>query len=375
MEICSICGQENTDNSRFCQECGNPYPSKANEKELTSKMIEEPAEQPIAPKIRTTMNKRNKWVFAIIATITILLIGAHLLIKQSIDPYKQLSKADRAFVAKNSEEFLSYFSIPEDVIADDESFYEFMKEEDWTNSVSPTIKEMIRSIEKGSYSNPIQDQEGNSLIRVVDEKFLLFYKKIKVQVEPIKVTASSTVPNAEVTLPNDETITLKNDDDTSLGSFTPGTYKFDVLVTDDLSEQTHELSETIVGDGNNEHNLSFDFSDQTIHVTSDYEDAIIWIDGKSTKKTAEQLKLYNIPIDGSVKMQAITTVDGKEKKSETVAVEDTNVHLAFADVQAKIKAEQDAQEKKQAMEDFAYEYEDSARQLFYDFRERLSTMH
>ncbi|MEG0260519.1 MAG: hypothetical protein RR651_11660 [Lysinibacillus sp.] len=367
MEICSVCGQENTNNSRFCQECGNLYPSKANE-ELTNNRIEKPVEQSVVPKTRSIKNKRNKWVFAIITTITILLIGAHLFIKQSIDPYKQLSKADRAFVAKNSEEFLSYFSIHEDIITDHESFYEFMKEEEWTKSVSPTIKEMIRSIEKGQYSDPIQDQEGNSLISVVDEKFLLFYKKIKVQVEPIEVVAFSTVPNTEVTLLNDETITLKNDDNTLLGRFTPGTYKFNVLVKDDLSEQIREVSEKIVGDGNNKHNLLLDFSDQTIHVTSDYEDAIIWIDGKSTKKTAEELKLYNIPIDGSVKIQAIATMDGKEKKSETVAIEDTNVYLAFADVQAKIKAEQDAQEKKQAMEDLAYEYEESARQLFYNFR-------
>lgn len=141
-----------------------------------------------------------------------------------------------------------------------------------------------------------------------------------------------------------------------------------MLVTDDLSEQTYERNDSIIGYGSNTYDLALDFSDQKINVTSDYDDAIIWVDGKSTKKTAEQLKLYNVPIDGTVKLQAIANVDGKEKKSETVAVEGTEVHLAFADVQAKIKAEDVAKEKKQAMEDFAYEYEDSARQMYYDFR-------
>lgn len=369
MEICSICGQENTNNNRFCQECGNPYPSKINEKELSSTITAtSPESTPVAPKTRTKMNGKNKVIFVIIAALAIILMGTHFFIQQSIDPYKQLSNADRAFVAKDSKAFLSYFSMHEEVITDDESFYEFIKKEDWTNSISPAIKEMIRSIEKGTYSSPIQDQEGNNLISVVDEKYLLFYKKIKVQLEPIKVTASSSVPNAEVTLPNDETITLAEGSDTSLGSFTPGVHTFNVLVTDDIFEQTYERNDTIIGDGSNAYELVFDFSDQKIDVTSDYDDAIIWIDGKSTKKTAEQIKLYNVPTDGTVKLQAIANVDGKEKKSEIVAVENTEVHLAFSDVQAKIKAEEVAKEKKQAMEDFAYEYEDSARQMYYDFR-------
>lgn len=369
MEICSICGHENTNNNRFCQECGNPFPVKAIEKQPSTIPVPAFEPTPEAPKTRTKGNGKNKVIFGLLATLAILILGTHFFIQNVIDPYKQLSKADRAFVAKDSEAFLSYFSMPEDVITDDESFYDFMKEEDWTNSISPAIKEMIRSIEKGTYSNPIEDQQGNHLISVVDEKYLLFYKKIKVQLEPIKVTASSSVPNAQITLPNDETMTLAEGSDTSLGSFTPGIFTFNVLVTDDLAEQTYERSDTIVGNGNNAYELVLDYSDQKITVSSDYDDAIIWIDGKSSKKTAEQLKLYNVPTDGTVKLQAIATADGKEKKSEIVAVDDTEVHLAFSDVQAKIKAEKAEQDKKQAMADFTYEYEDLARQTFYDFRD------
>lgn len=367
MENCSICGKKNTDNSRFCQECGNPYPSKTTEIEPKSKEVTLQSSQ-AALKTRTKMKKKNKMILGIIVTLVIILIGAHLFIQQSIDPYKQLSNADRAFAMKDSEALLSYFSTHDKVLTDHESFYNFMKEEDWTELISPAIKEMIRSVEQGTYLSPIQDREGNNLISVVDEKYLLFYKKIKVQLEPIKVIASSSVPNAEVTLPNDATITLAEGSDTVLGSFTPGIHTFKVLVTDDSSEQTYEREDTIIGDGRNAYELFFDFSDQTINITSDYDDAIIWLNGKSTRKTAEQLKLYNVPTDGTVKLQAITNVDGGEKKSETVAVEDTQIHLTFADVQAKIKAEEVAKEKKQAMEDFTYEYEDYARQLFYDFR-------
>lgn len=367
MEICSICGHKNTDNSRFCQECGNPYPSKTTKKELNSKEATlEPTQA--APNTRTKMKKKNKLIVSIIITLAVIFIGAHLFIQQSIDPYKQLSNADRAFAMKDSDAFLSYFSTQEDVLADHESFYKFMKEEDWTNSISPSIKEMIRSVEQGTYLSPIQDREGNNLISVIDEKYLLFYKKIKVQLEPIKVKATSSVPNTEVTLSNDATITLAEGSDTVLGNFTPGIHTFNVLVTDDSSEQTYERQNTIIGDGSNEHELFFDFSDQTINITSDYDDAIIWLNGKSTKKTADQLNLYNVPRDGTVKLQAVANVDGGEKKSETVAVEDTQIHLAFADVQEKIQAEEVAKEKKQAMEDFTYEYEDYARQLFYDFR-------
>lgn len=369
MEICSICGHENTSNNRFCQECGHPFPPKMSEKEPSTTPVPALESTPETPKTRTKVNGKNKVIFGLIATLAILLIGTHFFIQNVIDPYKQLSKADRAFVAKDSEAFLSYFSLPEDVITDDKSFYEFMKEEDWTNSISPAIKEMIRSIEKGTYSNPIQDQQGNHLISVVDEKYLLFYKKINVQLEPIKVTASSSIPNTQLTLPNDETLTIAEGSETSLGSFTPGTFNFNVLVSDDVSEQTYERNETIMGDGSNTYQLALDYSDQKINVSSDYDDAIIWIDGKSSKKTAEQLMLYNLPNDGTVKLQAIVTVDGKEKKSEIVAVEDTEVHLAFSDVQAKIKAEKAAQEKRQAMAEFTSEYEDYARQLFYDFRD------
>lgn len=360
MKFCSVCGHENKIQYQFCQQCGAPF---ASHNDPT------PAPQATSTKERSPkkMTRLSKIVLALLTLLIVVAVGAHLWIKQAIDPYKQLTATDRAFIAKDYEGFLAYFTLPEKTIQNAESFYTFMKEQDWSNTISPLIKEKIKEVENGIYSDPIYDEKNNQLIRVIDEPYLGIYKKIIINLEPVTVEARTTMDELTVEFA-ENTISMTKDDKEVLGLFTPGTHTFDLTLTDDISTETYEQTKTIIGGGKNEKDVTFDFQDQTIRVTSDYEDAFIYVDGVNTQKTAKNIRLYTIPLDHSVTLQAVLTVDNVEKKSEAVTVGDTQIHLAFADVQAKKIAEQAATEKKEATERFVAEYDDSARQLFYNFR-------
>ncbi|MFT9818438.1 TcaA 3rd/4th domain-containing protein [Lysinibacillus sp. NPDC056185] len=88
-----------------------------------------------------------------------------------------------------------------------------------------------------------------------------------------------------------------------------------------------------------------DLADYQIHLTSDIEDAIVFINGKSTGKKAQDVKLFAAKLDDSVKVYAVKKgQDRQEEKSEIITLNNTENHLQFTSVQAKQKVEE---EKKQ----------------------------
>lgn len=380
MTICLVCGNDNPPTNKFCQECGTPLQpaeptvqeiqqevSSTNTVQIEPEQLMEQVEQPTTTRREASskkMSTKKKVLVSSLLTVAVILLVSHLLIKNAIDPYKQLSEANRAFAAKDASTFMEYFDLDDDIISDKDSLYQYMKDEDWTDYISPEIKKMIQQVESGQYPKPYKDSYGNNLISVVDEKYLLFYKKVKVQLEPVNVSASSSIDLTDITFGDDKTATLK-DAAKKIGKFTPGTHSFNVKLKDDFSEQTVAMEKEIIGEGENKSNIYFDFDDQTLSLESDYSDAIIFIDGKSTDKKAEDLTIYTVPLDGSVEIHA--EYDGK--KSETVKVTDTYVHIPFEDVQKKMKEQELQAKKEEAIADFKSEYEDSARDLFYNFRD------
>lgn len=176
------------------------------------------------------------------------------------------------------------------------------------------------------------------------------------EIVPVEVNAYNYNPNyqMELKIGGDDKVKL-NDDEVKVGLFAPGNYKYTLHYKDEYFED--ELTEEIYLEGD-EYNLTFDLSDQLVYLTSDIEDATIFINGKSTGKTASEIELIAAPLDGSVEIYAEATNDkGETIHSETLYLSEYDTHLYFAEVQ-----------EQYAIQDFYDYYSWDAEQLFYNFR-------
>ncbi|MFE3577507.1 hypothetical protein [Lysinibacillus sp. NPDC059133] len=361
MNQCSSCGTNNPDPMKFCQGCGSPLEivTTENQKRVTSK----PAKAPL---------KKSNKIMAIVFAFILLAGGiTHFTIKNQLDPYKQLTNANKAFVNNDYEAFLNYFEVDSDVVVDAKAFHRYMEDIQWSDKISPQLEDGIKKIDKGSFADAIVGQDGQKIMAIMDEKFLGIYRKYSVKIIPIEVTASTSLKTATITYGDSKKMKI-TDNNTPIGKSIPGVYKFSISVADDFSEKTFEEEQIITNNDASKQEIFFDFSEKAVALSSDYNDAIVFIDGKSTKKKANELKLFTLLLDGSATIHAEHTVDGQKKVSEKVKLDSNDIHIPFADVQ-KRTADSAAKEQKKIVDEAAKEelmrdYADYARNFYYDFR-------
>ncbi|RKJ52491.1 hypothetical protein D7X33_31755, partial [Butyricicoccus sp. 1XD8-22] len=187
----------------------------------------------------------------------------------------------------------------------------------------------LTDFKENGATQSLEDNNGNLLISIEEEPYLLFYKKINFHVEPVEVTvvANTNGNPVELTFANLETKEI-TDDSLKLGLFAPGEYKYTLNIKDDYFEKELEEYVSINGKGNNKYSFEIDLSENAVQLTSDIEDAIIYINGENTNKTANEINLFAAPLDGSVEVYAEAVNDeGETIQSETITLTDTSHHL------------------------------------------------
>ncbi|MGG0588190.1 zinc ribbon domain-containing protein, partial [Priestia megaterium] len=67
--------------------------------------------------------------------------------------------------------------------------------------------------------------------------------------------------------------------------------------------------------------VEFDWSDHAVYISSDYDDATLFVNGKDTKTEIGDIDyLGPLPMDGSIKIYAKRKFDSGEKKTEEVSI-------------------------------------------------------
>lgn len=347
------CGANNPVDMRFCEQCG----SQLQQQSETPKRAKQ---SPINKETKRPISNAMKVMLVLLAIVIGGVTVAHFTISSKLDPYKQLTKVNKAFINENYEEFMGYFAIDDGVMTDAKAFHQYMKKIDWVNEISPQITEGFKKVDKGSFADAITDEDGYKVATILDERFLGLYKQYKVKIVPIDVTAKTSLPLVKLTYGNGKTQEVTNESG-HLGKFAPGVYEFTLDITDDFGNSTVKEEKSIANNENNEQQLFFDFDQKALKVTADHKNAIVYINDKSTKKKPAELMLVTLPTDGSVTMYAEYTDGDKKTLSDKVKVTSTKVHLPFVEVQKKMAVTA-------AKEELLTNYREYARSFYYDFR-------
>ncbi|TSI10099.1 zinc-ribbon domain-containing protein [Lysinibacillus sp. BW-2-10] len=408
MRICNNCGKEATNHEYFCIECGTPFPPSddttpelpINEHPIDSismyschqcgkeikqsqkfcvhcgtPIIEPELEMVTAELVQSAPKRFQKKKFGLATKITgasvlillIAVITTHLFIAKKVDPEAQIVLMNQYFSQEKKEDFTNLFVFSEDTIYTPATFFNYMENDAWNSFAKEGIERAIQQYKLKGYAEPIYDEAGNKVFTVIEEKFFIFYKKLIFQYHPIEVKAKTTSHSITLKMGEDRKKSISTEA-VVVGKFVPGKYNYTIVLKDEHFEKEEKYTLSVVGEEKNEQLLEIDLSAHVTKLTSDIEEAIVYINGKNTNKTVAEIELLAAPLDSSVEIYAEAKENDEIIKSETLQLTKEQQHITFAKIQQQRQAEKEQQEKQLAIQKFYGDYRDLARDTFYNFR-------
>ena len=272
------------------------------------------------------LSKDKNIAFISILAAILLFTGAHLFIRHTLDPVNQADKIAKYVENHKPAKLADAFTYTEKTYVNPKSFYTYMEDNQW---ILEKLKNAAKEAKRHG-SAEVKDGSGNRIISIANKPFLLFYKKYEFRVRPVKALVSTPDPGLEaaISVGNKEPVPI-NKDRVNIGYFAPGPYEFTITYKDDYFTKEDKVEVYLSGE---QYEFPINLKLKPIELTSDIPDAIVYINGKNTKKTAEEIQLAAAPLDGSVEIYAVATNENGEKiKSKTLHLTNGDAHITFPD--------------------------------------------
>lgn len=349
------------ENAEFCRNCG------ARVTEPSEVQSTRSSKEPVT----TTQNKqpmplRNKILIIAIILLFVALIGTHLVMKNMYNPDRKIEAMNTAYNTQDKEEFFNQFDLKQGTTGDANNFYAFVKSYGWTGLREQLDTELVKATNSGKSANIIS-MPGEFISVVTKPVVFGLYHDVSFTLLPTEVTVKAPFKDTTFTFGDQEFKTTADEETIAIGSFIPGTYNWSYETAGEVVPLSGKGTVNVASTEDNVETLDVDWNVEEITILSNVEDAIVFIDGKSTEKTVDELTdLYPAQLNKNVKIHAVTKNDnGKEVSSDVVPMTESTIYLTFDHVE---KQEAAQLEKEQQQLDLS-ENEQVVKDVYNSFRE------
>ncbi|TYR78878.1 hypothetical protein FZC66_17795 [Priestia megaterium] len=327
MVYCKNCGHKLVEGHQFCAECGqaveqNPVSSKAPQPESSAPQ-NGPAEKAAG------MSKKTKAVaISVAAAAGLLFAGYYTVDKMMMSPEAVAENFVEAVQKKEVQKVKTFVNEGQiELSANDEqvkAFIEYLhKNPKMLSSIADGLDEESALYEKEGTDAKADEHSSPYATMNYDGKKWLVFNHFTIRVHPVYSEITSNVEKTEVYIDNKKIGQLSEaDTEKNFGPFLPGEHKVKAAIKGDYG--TVEAEQIVDSSEMDEEPLSieFDWSNHYLSLYSDYEDATLFVNGKSTGKKIEDINaLGPVAIDDSVKVHAERKFGSKTKKTPVVTVE------------------------------------------------------
>lgn len=296
MITCPKCQQPVKTKSGFCPSCGSRYH--------------------LNP-------QKPKWLFLIIigATLFLGVFITHGQIKEKTGAFSTITEFEKILEQKDAEAAVTLFeSQLQSTFSTEETMEEFLdyvdSESEWNSIVKDWKKTAVR--DQNNYES-IESIYGDQLFSIEETgSFLGIYPTYEVMIHPFTLQVKSYVPNTIVTF-NKKTKTLTNEEFQKIARFLPSNSVKEITFS--VESKYSDIGDTIsfsnLTEEPNTVYLELPTEVANITVYSDEPEAIVFINGESTKTKVQDIgEIGPLPTDGSISVHA--EIDGRESYSEDV---------------------------------------------------------
>lgn len=325
MSYCNHCGNSVLDGKVFCPKCGSkqdgPVSVEVNTREIRSG--------------GKKISKRTIFLVAGAFSLVVLLGVAHLVLSSIYKPEKVLWEFEKAVEKENADALAKILRDGGTKVdfntKEVKEFATYLTEENFDGIMKELTVE-LRKAKNGRKTEPVRDTNDHQILQIVEkEKKLFFYKQYGIKAVPFEIKAASNYDGVSIQVNGKKAEKLgKAEDLKKVGLFLPseyeiaGTYKGDYVELETLqSVNPRDGSDNVI-----ETYLTMEGDHLSLY--SNREDAIVYINGKSTGKTIREMDGFGpVTTDGSMKLYAVAEGSSGKIKSNVVSVEYSEAELWF----------------------------------------------
>ena len=346
MWYCTNCGHENEEEIRFCVNCGKSADPEAETHSETGTHV---AVQ------KKPMPKKQKYAIIAGAALIGILLIAYVITASFLDPMKQIEAMDSAVKQGDHEAFMDEFKVPDKTIYDTEEFFKYIDSNGW-GTIRDNLVAEINGLENDEFLDPVLDNSGTELINII-QKDLLFglFQKVEFELVPIEVYVEAPFKGMEITI-HEHTVTTDKEGSQSLGQYLPGVYEWSYAYQGEWAALKNGGELQIESYGSNQMEADLDWDMASLDLSSEIDEAIVYVDGTSTEKTVSELEtIYPLPNDETIEVYAIAKDEaGKELKSNIVTSDSGYAYFTFESMQEQYLEKLDS--IKSGLGDLTYSY-------------------
>ncbi|WP_368895218.1 zinc ribbon domain-containing protein [Priestia megaterium] len=323
MGYCRECGHQLTNEHEFCPECGHPVERKAASSEgAESQSHVEPASSSVEETRQSVKpsNKKTKAITISVVAAAAILGGAYYGIDKTIMAPKAVSEGFVTAVKGNDvSKVKGYVNDGQTKLkANDEQTKSFITYLNENPDVMKSISEGLAADSKALSSGAPSEEHSSYAKLEQDGKKWGIFDHYTVQIAPVYAKVQSTENATTVYIDGQKAASVSSDSSKKIGPLLPGTHAVKGEVKNDYGKVENEQK---IDATDGEVNVDFDWSDYAVYVSSDYDDATLFVNGKDTKTEIGDIDyLGPLPMDGSVKLYAKREFDSEEKKTEEVSI-------------------------------------------------------
>ena len=309
-QFCHECGNPMEADQVFCAECGTP-------KAVSNTGSPKPAVQ----KTKKPWSFKKKLAFMVVSVLAIVLVAGHYTIQANTSPDSKISNFLTALKAGDSESVLKEISISEDIIKDEKVYVTYLKSLDY-GVVEANITEGAAGIKEDGITRVITDDNGHQIFKLKQEKYLSLYPVVTIEAIPVTVELATDLPNGEYSIAG-KAFDLAQGNQV-MGAFLPGIYPATVTA-EGAYQSSAETEQEITGN----EDLSIELQKQQLMVTlaSDEPEALVFINGKTTKKNVKDLGEIGPVFEGDTVSLHAELKDEKSDPIEAVGGDQVNLSV------------------------------------------------
>ncbi|WP_211654838.1 TcaA NTF2-like domain-containing protein [Planococcus alpniumensis] len=345
--FCSECGHKLDADQVFCPECGTQQQTAKVEPQQVPVQPKAPVPQQAPKPARKPLTLKKKVGVTLVVLLAAGGVAGHQIIKANTEPQQKVDAFLQGLYEGDMDSAMGEIIVPKDTVSDLTAFQEYLVEQDLTEFKSRFYEAGSGVVEDG-ITRVVLHENGTELFKVKESKFIGMYPGIEIEAIPMNVELASDVEGMEFIL-GDESVATVNGE-LPLGQYLPGVYDCSLSMKNGEVEKIVE-SECGITEGD-EVLLDFNLKDMGVEIWSNDEEAIVYINEKSTGKTVKDLPFVG-PVDAEETIKLFAerkTEKGDVEQSEVIEAAAGSfvqlpIYSAVAEDEEKEKAEEKEDEK------------------------------
>lgn len=350
MKFCAKCGTKLEDKIIFCPKCGyklSAKPDKAIEENIDNTQVMEKVDIDFLDNTKiasdsnhvrnnSSYSKKLGVSIAVICAVAVVLIGLYIAASSLTEPSKVVSKFQKAVASDNKSELANILYSNDDRLEINEEsitplLIYFKDNPSYFNTAMQELNSNAIKLEqfKGLAETSVNGSQGILSLKSTGKRFL-FFPDYKIAIIPAFIQVKTGIKDVDISL--DSKKIGKSDSDNyskEFGPYIPGKYKLLANYKGKYVSLSEPWDIDLVAN-NGKANVDVLTKLNYVKVSSEYQDAELFVDGKDTGVKVADAQNFG-PLNSNAKVYATATQNGKTLKSNEriVGQGDDNINLSF----------------------------------------------